>query len=254
MITLPVICAWQITSYCPLAVIKLAIITPKVLTPVIRTRQWIAGGDGDELLRSLPASTGEERAMTSVRGRKNLPVSVVEPAPDDLRIVQEFVNTADCRKKTEGLASPRALADWLTSRALLRPGTKLDAAQLRQAVDLRESLRALLAANNGGTFTASAIERLNQAVAAARFQAIFDPGGSGRFVPADQSFDNALGRIVEVAIASQLAGTWPRLKACANVQCRGIFFDRSRNQSGRWCAMRRCGSQMKARTFRRRNK
>lgn len=192
--------------------------------------------------------------MSSVRGPKNLAISIVDPAPGDLQIVQDFVNTADRRRKTEGLTSPRALADWLTSRALLTPGTPLDDTQLRQAVDLRESLRSLLAANNGVRFSAGAIERLNRAAAAARFQAIFDPGGSGRFVPADPSFDNALGRIVEVAIASQLAGTWPRLKACANVECRGIFYDRSRNQSGTWCAMRRCGAQMKARTYRRRYK
>lgn len=192
--------------------------------------------------------------MSSTTGPKNLPITVVEPAPDELRLVQDFVNTADRRRKAEGLSSPRALADWLTSRALLTPGTELDETQLRQAVELRESLRSLLAANNGGTVTANAVERLNQAAAAARFQAVFDHAGSGRFVPSDQSFDNALGRVVEIAIASQLAGTWPRLKACANGQCRGIFFDRSRNQSGAWCAMRRCGAQMKARTYRRRHK
>ena len=47
-----------------------------------------------------------------------------------------------------------------------------------------------------------------------------------------------------------LAGTWPRLKGCA--QCEWVFFDRSKNRSGTWCSMTICGNRTKNRAYRRR--
>jgi predicted RNA-binding Zn ribbon-like protein len=47
-------------------------------------------------------------------------------------------------------------------------------------------------------------------------------------------------------------GSWQRLKACADEECRWAFYDHSRNRSGRWCSMATCGNQQKARTYRER--
>jgi len=189
--------------------------------------------------------------MKSPRGRKNLPISIVDPAPGELRIVQELVNTADLSKKTDALTDPQALASWLVSRGLLAPGTTLTQANLRQAVDLREGLRALLRANNGAALADADLARLERAAATARFQACFAPDGRGRFVPLAQTFEDALGRVVEIVISAQLTGTWSRLKGCAHGKCRGAFYDASRNRTGKWCSMRRCGNQLKSRAYRR---
>jgi predicted RNA-binding Zn ribbon-like protein len=48
------------------------------------------------------------------------------------------------------------------------------------------------------------------------------------------------------------AGTFQRLKVCANEACQLTFFDSSKNRSGRWCSMSRCGNRMKGRAYRRR--
>ena len=190
--------------------------------------------------------------MTRKRGRKTLAVSVVNPAPGNLRIVQELLNTADYRRKAEGLESPRALAGWLVARDLLPAGTDLADEDLRRAIDVREGLRALTAANNGRPLDASAVERLGRALGAASFRLVFDSEGRGSFVPASRSCEDALGHIAGIVAAAQLEGTWPRLKACANDACRGVFYDLSKSQSGKWCSMRRCGNQLKSLAYRKR--
>ena len=53
---------------------------------------------------------------------------------------------------------------------------------------------------------------------------------------------------------AQLLGTWRRLKACRDPQCRWAFYDRSHSQQGAWCEMRVCGNRAKNRRFRQRPK
>jgi predicted RNA-binding Zn ribbon-like protein len=186
------------------------------------------------------------------RGRKNLAVTIVKPAPGGLRIVQELLNTADFRVKTDALASPSALAEWLAARELVARGTTLSEDDLRRALDVREGLRALAAANNGVALDKDAIGRLGRALRGVGFELVFEPGGLGRFVPPSRTCEAALGRIAGVAAAAQLEGTWRRFKACAHDACHGAFYDFSRNLSGKWCSARRCGNQLSARAYRRR--
>jgi hypothetical protein len=51
---------------------------------------------------------------------------------------------------------------------------------------------------------------------------------------------------------AQHAGTWPRLKACGNPDCRWAFYDRSHSQAGAWCDMATCGNRIKNRKLRQR--
>jgi predicted RNA-binding Zn ribbon-like protein len=62
--------------------------------------------------------------------------------------------------------------------------------------------------------------------------------------------DAALAVIGAIVAVAQLDGTWGRLKACRAEQCGWAFFDHSRNQAGKWCAMSACGSRVKAREYR----
>ena len=63
--------------------------------------------------------------------------------------------------------------------------------------------------------------------------------------------DGVAGLLADVHRA-HTAGEWSRLKACANPECQWIYYDGSRNRSGRWCSMNECGDVMKARAYRRR--
>src|SRR3954462_1764943 len=79
-----------------------------------------------------------------------------EPAPDDLRLVQDFVNTVDRENVVELLDAPRGLREWLEHRGLPGAAEELTDADVRRAVTLREALRTLLLANNGGADDARA--------------------------------------------------------------------------------------------------
>ena len=48
--------------------------------------------------------------------------------------------------------------------------------------------------------------------------------------------------------------TWARLKACPAEDCQWAFYDHSRNRSGTWCEIGKCGNRAKARRFRERNR
>ena len=60
---------------------------------------------------------------------KKMPLKLT-PAPGDLQLVVDFVNTADHRKGTEALSSPAALATWLQGQGLLAAAVELSAADL----------------------------------------------------------------------------------------------------------------------------
>lgn len=171
-----------------------------------------------------------------------------ESAPGDLEIVRAFINTADFRAKRDELGSPRELERWLARRGLLADGIELTAEDLRRALGVREALRSLLIANNQGRVDPEAVDRLDEALRDTRFELRFDTDGSARFEPISQGLDATLGRLLEIVVAAQLAGRWPRFKACADSGCRTAFYDRSGR--ARWCS-RQCGDRMRARTYRR---
>jgi predicted RNA-binding Zn ribbon-like protein len=64
--------------------------------------------------------------------------------------------------------------------------------------------------------------------------------------------DRPIGDLLIAVTGAMAAGTFPRLKVCANEACQQTYFDSSKNRSGRWCSMSRCGNRMKGRAYRRR--
>jgi predicted RNA-binding Zn ribbon-like protein len=183
----------------------------------------------------------------------------VDAATEDpagpLRLVRDFVNTRDFDEDTDGLATPRDLADWLVANGLATPDTTVAAADLRRAVELRESLRAALLANNEGAPPSPAVlEVLNRIGQRATLVTRFDAAGGAALEPASGGVDGALGRLLAIVHDATATGEWGRLKACRNDTCLWAFFDHSKNHSRHWCSMESCGSQVKARSYRRRRR
>ncbi len=170
-------------------------------------------------------------------------------APEPLRLVQLFVNTISLEHERECLATTEALAAWLDEHALATPGP-ISGADLQRAHELREALRSLLRANNGGAAEPGAIATLNHAARAAAVGVELDPANQIRLEPHGNGVDGSLGRIVSVAFAAMLDDTWPRLKSCR--QCGWSFYDYSKNRSASWCSMALCGNRAKTRAYRRR--
>ena len=66
--------------------------------------------------------------------------------------------------------------------------------------------------------------------------------------------DSAIARLLSIVHGSMNDRTWARLKACPAEDCQWAFYDHSRNRSGTWCEIGKCGNRAKARRFRERNR
>ena len=172
---------------------------------------------------------------------------VPKPAPEPLRLVQQFVNSVDREHAREWIGTPNELRDWLVERDL--PANGLTERDVGRAHELRESLRRLLVANNERTVDHEAIDAVNRAIERSRLRPELTPEGP-RLLSSAGGVDAALGPLLAVALDAMREGTWPRLKACR--QCRWSFYDYSRNRSATWCSMSICGNRLKTRAYRRR--
>ena len=62
----------------------------------------------------------------------------------------------------------------------------------------------------------------------------------------------AIGKILGSAFLAELDGRWERFRVCHDPGCSSVFFDHSKNKSGKWCSMSSCGNRAKVRAFRER--
>jgi predicted RNA-binding Zn ribbon-like protein len=179
-----------------------------------------------------------------------------DPTTDELEAVRAFVNSVHYEQGAvdERLDSPEALAVFLEGHELTAGRVAARPADLRRALEVREALRALMGANNGQELDRDAIEVLNRAAARSRVVAAFDDNASWRIEPAAGGVDQGLGRMLAAVLRAMSDGTWQRMKACGNPDCRWAFYDATKNRSGRWCDMASCGNRMKARAFRERSR
>jgi predicted RNA-binding Zn ribbon-like protein len=177
-----------------------------------------------------------------------------EPAPSvSLHLLQDFVNTNDVEGGDDGLGSPALLGDWLAERGLVDRSDDVSEAAWRRAIDIREGLRALGKVNNGEPLDADQLAAMNRAAAEVPVVVGVDPV-DWRLRPAEPGADGFLGGILATLAHAMADGSWSRVKSCRNDTCRWLFYDHSRNRSGTWCTMAICGSRMKSRAYRSRQK
>ena len=185
-----------------------------------------------------------------------VPDQEIKPAPLPLLLVQSFVNTWDGDNRSDLLLDPVAAGDWLTGAGLWSAERAPDPAELHLARGVREGVRAMLVANGGGPRPAPGDLQPLQAVARAS-RPTLQVGPGGRVMlgpgPADRP-DAGLLTLLLVIRDAQRDGTWPRLKACANPDCRWAFYDRSHSRAGAWCDMATCGNRIKNRRLRQRQR
>lgn len=171
-------------------------------------------------------------------------------APGELAVVQAFVNTENIEAGEDELRDPASLRRFLSHHGLLGLRAKVTEDDLARAHELRAALRALALANNGEPLAASAIETLDRSARRGALIASFGPTGEPREVPTASGVERAFGELLAIVHRTMREGTWSRLKACREHDCRWVFYDHSRNRSGTWCAMALCGSRAKMRTYR----
>jgi predicted RNA-binding Zn ribbon-like protein len=92
---------------------------------------------------------------------------------------------------------------------------------------------------------------LDRAATASGLTATFG-GGAARLEPSASGIGSAIGRLLALVVLTETDGRFGLLKECGNQACRGVFYDRSRNHSGKWCSMASCGNRSKVRAWRER--
>jgi predicted RNA-binding Zn ribbon-like protein len=163
-----------------------------------------------------------------------------------LLVVQSFVNTWEGDSGVDLLDNPVEGSRWL-QRAGLVHGSDVDLAMARE---IRESIRALLVQNGGGEAAGPAHLGSLRALAerACLRPVVRDDGGVDVQLDADGL--PGLAALLLIIRDAQHDGSWLRLKACRNPDCRWAYYDRSHAGRGAWCDMAVCGNRIKNRNLR----
>ncbi len=174
-------------------------------------------------------------------------VSSPQP-PHGLQLVVDFVNTLDVEAGEDGISARAALAGWLSARQLLTGSARVR--EIERALQLREALRAVMLAHNGGSVDAAAAGVLESAARRGALSVGFNVDGSTRVQALSDGLSGALARLLIPVTLADADGSWQRVKACRAEDCHWSFYDHSRNRSGRWCDMAVCGNRTKVRAYR----
>lgn len=174
------------------------------------------------------------------------------PAPGRLELVQAFVNTNDIEQRRDKFRTREGMRAWLGDHGLIDGGDDVSEAGFARTLEVRESLRALAAANNAGRLDLDALGRLNRTARQTRLYVQFGEGGEGWLETPDEGIDRAVGVVLGIVLEAIKDGSWPRMKACRRDACNWLFFDHSKSGSSIWCSMDQCGNRMKTAAYRRR--
>lgn len=154
---------------------------------------------------------------------------------DPAQFLVDFLNTVDVEDQTDLLDSLDGWGSWLATHDLDRCFPAQGIADLEQARQLRDDLRARAAGEACAQVRQVGIQVALTCEGEVELSAATPVG----FVAA---------AVAKVAIEQRL----DRVKICPADDCRWAFYDVSRNRSRQWCSMKVCGNRAKARAHRER--
>jgi predicted RNA-binding Zn ribbon-like protein len=164
------------------------------------------------------------------------------------------------RRRVETLTSPDDLSRWLVEAGLMAEPRRVARDVLEEARELREAIDALVqAAVEGAPAPKGSVTLVDSWLvhAGSRPQLVRDEDGVpllAQRAPAD-SPRRALGTIaLDAATMLGTSEQRARIRVCASDTCSARFYDRSPAGRRRWCSMRTCGNEAKARRHRARVK
>jgi predicted RNA-binding Zn ribbon-like protein len=175
-------------------------------------------------------------------------------APGRLELLQRFINSYnhDFPREWDRIGTPETAQAWLRQKRLVTPGDRMSDVDVARLRELREAMRALAIANQGGRSGPAATEIIRKLSGTAQLSVAIDDQGRTALEPATRGVDGAVATLLGILHEAQLTGQWSRMKACR--QCGYAFFDRSKNRSAAWCAMSICGNRTKNRAYYRRRR
>lgn len=164
------------------------------------------------------------------------------------------------RRQVETLTSPQDLSQWLVEAGLMPEPRRVTREILEEARELREAIdAAVTAVIDGAPVPARAVKVIDGWLVRSGTRPLLVLGEDG--VPvlgeraAADSPRRALGDIaLDAATMLGLEEQRARIRVCASETCSARFYDRSPAGRRRWCSMRGCGNEAKARRHRARQK
>jgi len=169
----------------------------------------------------------------------------------EIDLLVDFVNTRDVEEDTDAIGEPAQMAKWIAERTGEHLSEmRTDDVQRLQA--LRESIRGLMHANNGGRMQETDLDPLRGAAERSRFRLAFEPDGGLELTPARADLFGFEASLLLAVEHLQCHDAWPRLKACTDEGCQWAFYDTTRNRSRTWCSMEVCGNREKTKRYRQR--
>jgi hypothetical protein len=175
------------------------------------------------------------------------------PAPGELELVRGFLSLHEHEPGIEASLPPTGatMAWWLREQGLLDPGDEASDNDLVWAGDVLSALRARVEGSMGAAPDPATIATLDAAASEVGLAPRF---GAEGLVPTAAGVRGAVGQILAIAFLAELDGSWSRFKECGDPTCRSVFYDRSKNRSGKWCVMAECGNRAKVRAYRERER
>jgi predicted RNA-binding Zn ribbon-like protein len=183
---------------------------------------------------------------------------------DGGRLCLDFVNTIHDRYAVEAedyICQPERFIEWCVLAGAFRSGEDIAApkrtdqrdALMRKVRTLRHNLHALLTSRiDGVPPPADAVQCLDQWLHRAWDSQSLECDGQMHW--RDDAY-NALLPLKRIALDALDLISQPsvsQLRRCANTSsCGWLFFDTSKNQRRRWCAMETCGTAVKMKRYRR---
>lgn len=194
----------------------------------------------------------------------------LDAAPDGLALVHDFLNTAASGRPRQPdlLSDPSLATEWMSEAltawarqwsAPVLDGVEFDMLSERDLTVLRRARDELVASLRAQHLDGSGAPEAHGARVGLTdlhiaVEAGFGPDGTVHFRPKGRGWKMLLGLVALEIRRAQDAGAWPRLKSCKNDRCRGVFYDRSRNNSGVWHDVRTCGNAANLRASRARRR
>ena len=173
--------------------------------------------------------------------------------PAELGLVESFLNSLDVESGEDEFDSLPRFRRWLAAHGRESAGRRAGEDDLALARKVAGVLRDEIRRHHPGAETPPGHHRrLNALAGDIGLRAGFTEEGDVVLRPAATGVAGMLGEILATIVTAGTAGTWERLKICTADDCAYVYYDASKNASGRWCSMAVCGNRAKTRAYRRR--
>lgn len=175
-------------------------------------------------------------------------------APGDLALLQRFLNLHDHAPgaDTDLAPPPEMVREFLVDVGLVDARAPIARAEHDVLMQLYEAAHGALRARDSGVPAEAVARRIEGIASRVGFRLRFDADPA--LEPVADGAEAALGRLLAILFLAQLDGRWSHMKECASPTCHSVFYDRSKNRSGKWCSMQTCGNQHKVRAWRERHR